>query len=77
METMTRKWFLLTMVPLPVALMAAPAAVRSRGNGNAGSTNGGTIATSRSSIPSPLPLRPAIGRRTIGRLLDSLGEGCR
>jgi|GEM_PF-1226949 len=78
MEPMNIKWFLLTMVTLTVALTAAPAAARSGWNVNAGSANGGPIATSRSSIPSPRPLRPVIGRRAIGRLICySLGEGCR
>ncbi len=60
------------------ALRAAPAAARSGWNGNAGSTNGGTIAPSRSAIPSPRPLRPGLGRRAIGRVICySLGEGGR
>jgi len=77
-EAMTIKWLLLTVVPLTVLRTTAPKAARSGWNVNAGSSDGGTIATSRSFIPSPMSLRPVIGRRASGRLMcDSLQEGCR
>jgi hypothetical protein len=49
-----------------VALTAAPAAARSGWNVNAGSTNGGTIAISRSSIPRPMPLRLLLAGGPLG-----------